>query len=311
MLAARLAFHSLLRYSHSSVLCARRRFELACRGRQKPTETEYPPAPIPFGCPIGPLGEILLPQDHSFFGEDQARDLQRHTHCAAMAPASGSGVVISSTGEVKKKPVSHVSLGVGAFMQMFEVTTLGQPFEVLKTHMAGKIGILSPLRSTELSRNFDIFDSSSPWRQPSCGHHQDVAARRHRGLLPRSDPVGVDRGEHQGRRPDARELRGRVPMRQPWPQPGPLVHVWRYVWRCRPGLHDHGLFDVHEDGRGDAPQGPFVFVCVLFSLSIWLTTEGTRLRDPKSRPLALPRTCFARKALPGSIAASRPSPFVR
>jgi len=38
---------------------------------------------------------------------------------------------------LQKKPVSYVSLGIGAFMQMFEVTTLGQPFEVVKTTMAG------------------------------------------------------------------------------------------------------------------------------------------------------------------------------
>jgi len=38
---------------------------------------------------------------------------------------------------VERKPVSYVSLGVGAFMQMVEVTTLGQPFEVVKTTMAG------------------------------------------------------------------------------------------------------------------------------------------------------------------------------
>jgi len=35
-----------------------------------------------------------------------------------------------------KKPVSFVSVGVGAIMQMWEVSTLGQPFEVIKTTMA-------------------------------------------------------------------------------------------------------------------------------------------------------------------------------
>ena len=36
-----------------------------------------------------------------------------------------------------KKSVSWTNLGVGAAIQVFEVSTLGQPFEVVKTHMAG------------------------------------------------------------------------------------------------------------------------------------------------------------------------------
>lgn len=36
-----------------------------------------------------------------------------------------------------KKPVSWKNLAIGATIQVFEVSTLGQPFEVLKTHMAG------------------------------------------------------------------------------------------------------------------------------------------------------------------------------
>ncbi|KAF9947291.1 hypothetical protein BGZ70_002757 [Mortierella alpina] len=35
-----------------------------------------------------------------------------------------------------KKKVNFANLGVGAAMNMFEVTTLGQPFEVIKTHLA-------------------------------------------------------------------------------------------------------------------------------------------------------------------------------
>lgn len=35
-----------------------------------------------------------------------------------------------------KKSVNFANLGVGATMNMFEVTTLGQPFEVIKTHLA-------------------------------------------------------------------------------------------------------------------------------------------------------------------------------
>ncbi|KAG0237050.1 hypothetical protein BGW42_001943 [Actinomortierella wolfii] len=37
---------------------------------------------------------------------------------------------------VEKKKISFANLGVGAVMNMIEVTTLGQPFEVIKTHLA-------------------------------------------------------------------------------------------------------------------------------------------------------------------------------
>ena len=37
---------------------------------------------------------------------------------------------------LEKKPVSWRYLAIGAAIQVFEVSTLGQPFEVLKTHMA-------------------------------------------------------------------------------------------------------------------------------------------------------------------------------
>jgi hypothetical protein len=39
--------------------------------------------------------------------------------------------------EDNKKRVSWKNIGIGAAIQVFEVSTLGQPFEVLKTHMAG------------------------------------------------------------------------------------------------------------------------------------------------------------------------------
>ncbi|KAG5459986.1 MAG: hypothetical protein BJ554DRAFT_8030 [Olpidium bornovanus] len=37
----------------------------------------------------------------------------------------------------KRKPISWENIALGAFIQVFEVTTLGQVFEVVKTHMAG------------------------------------------------------------------------------------------------------------------------------------------------------------------------------
>lgn len=38
--------------------------------------------------------------------------------------------------QAQKKPLSWMNLGIGAAIQVFEVSTLGQPFEVLKTHLA-------------------------------------------------------------------------------------------------------------------------------------------------------------------------------
>ncbi|KAI8608732.1 mitochondrial DNA replication protein YHM2 [Chytriomyces sp. MP71] len=43
-----------------------------------------------------------------------------------------------------KKPVSFQNLAIGAALNMFEVTTLGQPFEVIKTQMAANRGQSMP-----------------------------------------------------------------------------------------------------------------------------------------------------------------------
>ena len=37
---------------------------------------------------------------------------------------------------LQKKPVSYANLAIGSLLTIFEVSTLGQPFEVTKTHMA-------------------------------------------------------------------------------------------------------------------------------------------------------------------------------
>ncbi|KAG0349501.1 hypothetical protein BG004_005163 [Podila humilis] len=52
-----------------------------------------------------------------------------------MTVAVAPPTTISGAPAAKKK-VSFANLGVGAAMNMFEVTTLGQPFEVIKTHLA-------------------------------------------------------------------------------------------------------------------------------------------------------------------------------
>ncbi|ORZ37432.1 mitochondrial carrier domain-containing protein, partial [Catenaria anguillulae PL171] len=46
----------------------------------------------------------------------------------------------SDTAVLKKKPISWQNLAIGAAIQTFEVSTLGQPFEVVKTHMAANRG---------------------------------------------------------------------------------------------------------------------------------------------------------------------------
>ena len=37
----------------------------------------------------------------------------------------------------EKKSIAPINIAIGAAIQVFEVSTLGQPFEVLKTHLAG------------------------------------------------------------------------------------------------------------------------------------------------------------------------------
>lgn len=43
---------------------------------------------------------------------------------------------IASTRKIEKKPVKFSNLLLGAGLNLFEVTTLGQPLEVVKTTMA-------------------------------------------------------------------------------------------------------------------------------------------------------------------------------
>ncbi|CAO3606810.1 unnamed protein product [Cunninghamella echinulata] len=37
---------------------------------------------------------------------------------------------------IEKKPISYTNLAIGASLNLFEVSTLGQPFEVVKTQLA-------------------------------------------------------------------------------------------------------------------------------------------------------------------------------
>ncbi|KAI8873105.1 mitochondrial carrier [Ramicandelaber brevisporus] len=60
--------------------------------------------------------------------QQQQQQLQMQPQQQQQAPA------------VIKKPVSWQNIALGAAIQTFEVSTLGQPFEVLKTHMAANRG---------------------------------------------------------------------------------------------------------------------------------------------------------------------------
>ncbi|KAI9246903.1 mitochondrial carrier domain-containing protein [Phascolomyces articulosus] len=55
-----------------------------------------------------------------------------------MAPISNEPV--DPNAPIKRKPISYNNLLLGASLNLFEVSTLGQPFEVLKTQMAANRG---------------------------------------------------------------------------------------------------------------------------------------------------------------------------
>ncbi|KAI9310684.1 mitochondrial carrier domain-containing protein [Dichotomocladium elegans] len=56
-----------------------------------------------------------------------------------MSPSASSGPINSNT-TLERKPVSWNNLLLGASLNLFEASTLGQPFEVLKTQMAANRG---------------------------------------------------------------------------------------------------------------------------------------------------------------------------
>jgi hypothetical protein len=68
--------------------------------------------------------------------------------------------------EVQKKKITWSNIGVGAAMQVFEVATLGQPFEVLKTHLAANRGdsLFTALRKTwQRGGVFGYYQGLFPW----------------------------------------------------------------------------------------------------------------------------------------------------
>ncbi|KAL1925664.1 uncharacterized protein VTP21DRAFT_547 [Calcarisporiella thermophila] len=85
------------------------------------------------------------------------------------APSAAETVLLDKDGKpivVKKKPLSWVNLGIGAFLNLFEITTLGQPFEVLKTHLASHRGdSLGQAISKTYQRGgiFGFYQGLIPW----------------------------------------------------------------------------------------------------------------------------------------------------
>lgn len=72
----------------------------------------------------------------------------------------------TTTNVIQKKPVSFSNLLLGAGLNMFEVTTLGQPLEVVKTHMAANRGdgIGSAFRATwNRGGVFGFYQGLIPW----------------------------------------------------------------------------------------------------------------------------------------------------
>ncbi|KAI8388840.1 mitochondrial carrier domain-containing protein [Radiomyces spectabilis] len=55
-----------------------------------------------------------------------------------MAPIDSAPV--DPNAPLKKKPISYANLALGATLNLFEVSTLGQPFEVIKTQLAANRG---------------------------------------------------------------------------------------------------------------------------------------------------------------------------
>jgi hypothetical protein len=51
---------------------------------------------------------------------------------------------IDPNAPIQKKPISFINLALGAGLNLFEVSTLGQPFEVIKTQMAANRGQKMP-----------------------------------------------------------------------------------------------------------------------------------------------------------------------
>ncbi|KAI9592694.1 mitochondrial carrier domain-containing protein [Syncephalis fuscata] len=72
----------------------------------------------------------------------------------------------ASSASTQKKPVSWTNIALGAAIQTFEVSTLGQPFEVVKTHMAAhrEDGLVTTIKKTYQRGGFrGFYQGLIPW----------------------------------------------------------------------------------------------------------------------------------------------------
>ncbi|KAF3940761.1 hypothetical protein ABW19_dt0207319 [Dactylella cylindrospora] len=83
-----------------------------------------------------------------------------------MSGALADPAAIPAAPVIKKKPVSFSNLLLGAGLNMFEVTTLGQPLEVIKTHMAANRGDSLPSSIPKIWARggvFGFYQGLIPW----------------------------------------------------------------------------------------------------------------------------------------------------
>ena len=83
-----------------------------------------------------------------------------------MAGGFDAPISTSSNEPPKKKPISFINLAIGASLNIFEVSTLGQPFEVVKTHMAANRGDTMPQaikKTYQRGGLFGFYQGLIPW----------------------------------------------------------------------------------------------------------------------------------------------------
>ena len=83
-----------------------------------------------------------------------------------MGPVSTTSGDPANPAAIKKKPISWNNIAFGAALNMFETTTLGQPFEVVKTHMAAnrQDGLFTAVKKTYGRGGiFGFYQGLIPW----------------------------------------------------------------------------------------------------------------------------------------------------
>jgi hypothetical protein len=91
--------------------------------------------------------------------------------------------------KLEKKPVKFSNLLVGASLNMFEVTTLGQPLEVVKTTMAANRNDTFAGAMSRIWGRGGILGCKHALPVQACA---DKLLTRYFYRLPRSHPLGLD-----------------------------------------------------------------------------------------------------------------------